>query len=203
MKEIYESANGYVAEGRVEHSSKALQRDKAIMAVLEHLHSSKELSTTRTSPVVNRLTQVWVSTVSGSEFVDINRVHRSRYLDITSSDPVEDYLSFDVGERIQKTFQVSISNIPHEVLPFCKQEGILNYLWGMIEIVKKSFGRIDNIEVEVEEDPETGEKWVLVSIMVRGTVEEILAEYDHYTGKWVSTVPWPERHKIRLSFNII
>jgi hypothetical protein len=203
MKEIYESANGYVAEGRVEYSSKALQRDKDILAALEHLHSSKELSATRTSPVVNRLTQVWVSTVSGSEFVDINRVHRSLYFDITSSDPVEDYLQFDVGERIQKTFQVSISNIPPEVLSFCKQEGILNYLWGMIEIVKKSFERIDNIEVEVEEDPETGEKWVLVSIMVRGTVEEILGEYDHYTGKWVSTVPWPERHKIRLSFNII
>jgi len=203
MREIHESTDGYVAEARVDYSSKVLQRDKDILAVLERLHSSKELSTTRTSPVVNRLIQVWVSTVSGSEFVDINRVHRSQYFDITSSDPVEDYLQFDVGKQIQKTFQVSISNIPAEVLSFCKQEGILNCLWGMIEIVKKSFERIDNIEVEMEEDPETGERWVLVSIIVEGIVEEILKEYDHYTEEFISKVPWPERDKIRLSFNII
>ncbi|MBM4307352.1 MAG: hypothetical protein FJ115_06290 [Deltaproteobacteria bacterium] len=203
MTEIHKSSYGYVAEARVDYSVKSRQRNKDMLAVLEHLHSSKELSTTRTSPVMNRLIQIWVSTVSGSELVDVSRVHRSQYFDITSSDPVEDFFQFDVGEQVQKPFQVSISNIPPEVLSFCKQEEILNYLWEMIGIVNKSFTRIDDIEVEMEEDPETGEKWVLVSIMVRGTVEEILAEYDHYTEKWVSTAPWPERHKIRLSFNII
>src|SRR4030043_2087681 len=115
MKEIYESANGYVGEGRVEYSSKALQCNKVRLAALERLHSSKELSTTRTSPVVNRLTQVWVSTVSGSEFVDINRVHRSRYLDITSSDPVEDYLQFGVVEKQKELSRLPIPALPPQV----------------------------------------------------------------------------------------
>jgi hypothetical protein len=203
MKEIFESANGYVAEGRVEYGSKALQRDKAILAVLERLHSSKELSPTRTSPVVNRLTQVWVSTVSGSEFVDINRVHRSRYLDITSSDPVEDYLQIETAEKVEESTCPSIPMIPPQVLQFCTQERVLNYVSVATEIIKRSFRKIDSVEMAVEEDPETGDKWVLVSVAVRGVVEAILEEYDHYTEEFISKVPWPEQDKIRLSFNII
>ena len=203
MKEIYESANGYVAEGRVEYSSKVLQRDKVILAVLERLHSSKELSTTRTSPVVNRLTQLWVSTVSGSEFVDINRVHRSRYLDITSSDPVEDYLQFGVVEKQKEPSRPSIPEIPPEVFQFCNQERIVNYVPVAVDIIERSFRNVAETEMRVEEDPETGEKWLMIAIAVQGTVEDVLQDYDRYTESWLAAVPWPECHKIRLSFDIL
>jgi hypothetical protein len=203
MKEIYGSANGYVAEGRVEYSSKALQRDKDILAVLERLHSSKELSTTRTSPVVNRLIQVWVSTVSGSEFVDINRVHRSRYFDITSSDPVEDYLQFGVVKRQEGVSGSPIPKVPPEVLQFCIQERIVNCLPVAVDVIERSFRNVVETEMSVEEDPETGEKWLMIAIAVRGTVEDVLQNYDRYTESWLSAVPWPECHKIRLSFDIL
>ncbi len=52
-------------------------------------------------------------------------------------------------------------------------------------------------------DPETGKKWVLVSINVHGDVEEVLNQYEGYIEDWVSSVPWPQRDKIRLSFNIV
>jgi hypothetical protein len=203
MKEIYESANGYVAEGRVEYSSKVLQRNKVILAVLERLHSSKELSTTRTSPVVNRLTQLWVSTVSGSEFVDINRVHRSRYLDITSSDPVEDYLQFGVVEKQKEPSRPSIPEIPPEVFQFCNQERIVNYVPVAVDIIERSFRNLAETEMRVEEDPETGEKWLMIAIAVQGKVEDVLQDYDRYTESWLAAVPWPECHKIRLSFDIL
>ncbi|MBM4349611.1 MAG: hypothetical protein FJ106_06970 [Deltaproteobacteria bacterium] len=203
MKEIYESANGYVAEGRVEYSSKALQLDKAILAVLERLHSSKELSITRTSPVVNRLIQVWVSAVSGSEFVDINRVHRSRYLDITSSDPVEDYLQFEVVEKQKEFSRTHIPEIPPEVFQFCNQERIVKYVPVAVDIIERSFRNLAESEMRVEEDPETGEKWLMIAIAVQGTVEDVLQDYDRYTESWLAAVPWPECHKIRLSFDIL
>jgi hypothetical protein len=203
MKEIYESANGYVAEGRVEYSSKALQRDKAILAVLERLHSSKELSTTRTSPVVNRLIQVWVSTVSGSEFVDINRVHRSRYFDITSSDPVEDYLQFGVVEKQKELFCPPIPEIPPEVFQFCNQERIVNYVPVAVDLIERSFRNLAETEMRVEEDPETGEKWLMIAIAVQGRIEDVLQDYDRYTESWLAAAPWPECHKIRLSFDIL
>ena len=203
MKEIHGSANGYVAEGRVEYSSKALHRDKDILAVLGRLHSSKELSTTRTSPVVNRLTQVWVSAVSGSEFVDINRVHRNRYFDITSSDPVEDYLQFGVVKRQEGVSGSPIPKVPPEVLQFCIQERIVNCLPVAVDVIERSFRNVVETEMSVEEDPETGEKWLMIAIAVRGTVEDVLQNYDRYTESWLSAVPWPECHKIRLSFDIL
>jgi len=203
MKEIYGSANGYVAEGRVEYSSKALQRDKDILAVLERLHSSKELSTTRTSPVVNRLIQVWVSTVSGSEFVDINRVHRSRYFDITSSDPVEDYLQLGVVKRQKEVSRQPIPEVPPEVVQFCIQERISNYVPVAVDIIERSFRNVTETEMRVEEDPETGEKWLMIAIAVQGTVEDVLQDYDRYTESCLAAVPWPECHKIRLSFDIL
>ena len=202
MKEIYGSANGYVAEGRVEYSSKALQRDKDILAVLERLHSSKELSTTRTSPVVNRLIQVWVSTVSGSEFVDINRVHRSLYFDITSSDPVEDYLQLGVVKRQEEVSRQPIPEVPPEVVQFCIQERISKYVPVSVDIIERSFRNVVQTKMRVEEDPDTGEKWLMIAISVHGTVEDVLQDYDRYTESWVSAVPWPECHKIRLSFDI-
>jgi hypothetical protein len=55
----------------------------------------------------------------------------------------------------------------------------------------------------VEEDPETGERWLLIAITVYGEVGEILEQYERYTEQWIAAVPWPERDKIRLSFNII
>jgi len=203
MKKIYESANGYVAEGRVGYGSKGLQRDKAILAVLEGLHSSKELSTTRTSPVVNRLAQVWVSTVSGCEFVDINRVHRSQYLDITSSDPVEDYLQFGVVEKQKELSLPPIPEIPPEVFQFCDQEQIVSYVPVAVDIIERSFSNLAETEMRVEEDPETGEKWLMIAIAVQGTVETVLQDYDRYTESWLAAVPWPECHKIRLSFDIL
>jgi hypothetical protein len=203
MKEIYESANGYVAEGRVEYSSKALQRDKDILAVLERLHSSKELSTTRTSPVVNRLIQVWVSTVSGSEFVDINRVHRSLYFDITSSDPVEDYLQLGVVKRQEELSCQPIPEVPPEMAQFCIQERIVNYVPVAIDIIERSFRNLAETKMRVEEDLETGEKWLMIAIAVHGTVEDVLQDYDRYTESWLTAVPWPECHKIRLSFDIL
>jgi len=203
MKGIYGSANGYVAEGRVEYNSKALQRDKDILAVLERLHSSKELSTTRTSPVVNRLIQVWVSTVSGSEFVDINRVHRSLYFDITSSDPVEDYLQLGVVKRQKEVSRQPIPEVPPEVVQFCIQERISNYVPVAVDIIERSFRNVAETEMRVEEDPETGEKWLMIAIAVQGTVEDVLQDYDRYTESCLAAVPWPECHKIRLSFDIL
>ena len=203
MKEIRESASNYDTGSELGQGLRDMLRAESILAILRKLHSARKYSATRTSPVPSRLSQVWVATVSGSSLVDINRVHRNLYFDISSSDPVEDYLQFEVGQKIEESPQASISMIPPEVLSFCTQEGILNYLWAMTEIVKRSFLRIDNLAMDVEEDPETGEKWVLVSVAVRGAVEEILEEYDHYTEDLIFNVPWPERDKIRLSFNII
>lgn len=73
---------------------------KEIMQTLLKLQSSKEYSMTRTSPIINKLSQVWVLGVIGfRRLIDINQIHRNITFDITSSDPVEDFLRIEpLGE---------------------------------------------------------------------------------------------------------
>jgi len=174
-----------------------------VRIVLANLRSSKEYSLTRTSPIVSKLNEIWLISAAGFRgFVDINRVHRNFFYNISSSDQVEDYLQFSFQEA-GGIRQTSIPTLPPEVRPFCMKEGILNYVPVATDIIEQSFQQIDKIGMAVEEDPETGEGWLLIAITVYGEVGEILEQYERYTEKWVDAVPWPERDKIRLSFNII
>jgi hypothetical protein len=171
--------------------------------VLANLRSSKEYSPTRTSPIVNKLNEIWVISAAGFRgLVNINQVHRNFFYDINSSDQVEDYLQSSVQDA-GGIRQTSFPKLPPEVRPFCTKEGILNYVPVATEIIERSFQQIDKIRMAVEEDPETGERWLLIAITVYGEVGEVLEQYEQYTEQWVAAAPWPERDKIRLSFNII
>jgi hypothetical protein len=203
MNEIRESVATYGIEAGAPYDPDASRGYEDLLSILRKFRPSKESTATRTSPVVNSLNHVWVITVAGSPLIDINRVHRNLYFDITSSDPVEDYLQFESGEEAGRDAQASISKMPEEVVLFCEQEGILQYVLDAIRIIKQSFKLVENVELDVEEDPETAEKWILIAITVHGGVEEILEQYDCYTESWVSSAPWPECHKIRLSFDIV
>jgi hypothetical protein len=97
-----------------------------------------------------------------------------------------------------------LSQIASEVLYFCYQQQILQHLPIAIEVIEKSFlTRINEIEMEPEIDPETGEKWLDFKIRIKGEVEEVLDMYDKYTESLVSLLPGSARYKMRLSYNII
>jgi hypothetical protein len=55
----------------------------------------------------------------------------------------------------------------------------------------------------MEQDPETGDEWVVVRIAVPSSEEEVAEARKHYSAEWVATVPWPERHLICLSCQIL
>ena len=107
------------------------------------------------------------------------------------------------GFVVKNGEETTYPRMPPEAVLFCEKEGILHYVGDALRIIRQSFEQIDSVGLEVEEDPETGEKWILIAITVRGGVEEILKQYDRYTESWVSSVPWPECDKIRLSFDIV
>lgn len=90
-----------------------------------------------------------------------------------------------------------------EVLRFGLQQNLSKYLPIASGLIRSSFPSLLNLFPEVEEDPETNEKWLNFKITVQGEVDEILENYDHYISLFVSKVPFPERDKIRLTYNII
>ena len=174
---------------------------------LLNLRSSKEYSIARTSPFIDKLNQIWVDSLIGFGLpVDINRIHRSLIFDISSSDPVEDYLRIEPIElplginRIRGKFLTLLSP---EILQFCSRHEILPYLAVAIDLIEKSFPSIFNLKIYPEQDPETEDEWLLLDLTLQGEVDEVLDNYDAYTDRWICSVPWPQQEKIRLSYNIL
>jgi len=93
--------------------------------------------------------------------------------------------------------------ISPEVIAFCFRLGILHYLPDVIDLIKKSFTSLIELTVEREEDPEIDDEWLVFNIFVKETVDQILADYDGYTSRFISLIPWPDSNKIRLSYNIV
>ncbi|MBI4641576.1 MAG: hypothetical protein HY731_12830 [Candidatus Tectomicrobia bacterium] len=101
---------------------------------------------------------------------------------------------------LSRTFQDQLSQ---DVLHFCLRQGILQHLLVALDLVEKYFSSIRELHLHYEHDPEIGEEWLVIEVTVQGEVEEVLDNYDTYTDCWVSSVPWADRHKIRLSYNIV
>lgn len=175
-----------------------------IRAVVPSLWSSKEYSSTRTSPVISKLNEIWlISTAGFRGFVDINRVHRNFFYDISSSDPIEDYIIFKGPDKSVVVSEIPDLQLSSEASAFCKRKGILQYIPVAVDLIRTSFHLTGGIETELEIDPETEEEWLSIEISVQGKVEEVIKNYEQYISGWVSSVPWPQRHKIRLSYNVL
>jgi hypothetical protein len=55
----------------------------------------------------------------------------------------------------------------------------------------------------LEQDPETGEEWLVLDVTLQEDVDAVLAHCDVYTDRWITQTPWPERDKIRLVYNVM
>jgi hypothetical protein len=100
-------------------------------------------------------------------------------------------------------FTVYSHHLTSRTLSFCSQRDILQYLLDAIRLVKSCFPTLQELQIEPEKDPETDDEWLVLDVTVKGDVNEILDQYDNYTDQWVSSVPWPERNMIRLSYHLI
>lgn len=86
---------------------------------------------------------------------------------------------------------------------FCIRHDLSFYLSMAIGLMRDSFPSLKRFSLQLELDPDTSEEWILIDFDVKGEIEEILEEYDRYTDRWVKAAPWPQRDKIRTSFNIL
>jgi hypothetical protein len=191
--------NIIIAGGELESIASLTWKD-----IVPTLRSSKEYSIDRTSPTINKLSQIWVLFAIGlKRITDINRIHRNLIFDITSSDPVEDFLRVELPIEFLKIPSKFLPQITPEIIEFCSRERVTSYLPTAVNSVERNFPTISELKIEVEQDPETEDEWLVLNVTIRGEVDEVLNNYDKYINYWVSSVPWPERQKIRLLYNII
>ena len=93
--------------------------------------------------------------------------------------------------------------LSRELADFCGRHELSTHLHVAIGLLKTSFPSVERFSLQLERDPETGDEWILINFDVTGEVEEVLRWYDHYTELFVKSVPWPERDRIRIAYNIL
>lgn len=90
-----------------------------------------------------------------------------------------------------------------EVVDFCYENHISNYLQAALRLAKHCFPCLTNLSVAIKHDPEMDEEWLEILAQVRAQPEDLLAMYNDYTNSLLDAVPWPARNKIRLINDIV
>lgn len=126
--------------------------------------------------------------------VDVNQFYIT---DLEISD-YEEASFFDIFNTIPQDL-----NIDEETIKFCLEENISNEISNSIGLIDKHFDDIHNWDIELNSDPETNEKWLVLEIDVNGDISDILSSYDNYILEFISTIPTHNREKIRLAYNIL
>ena len=76
------------------------------------------------------------------------------------------------------------------------------YLASAIELAQESFTPIQHIGAELEIDPDTNEKRVVIEIAVNASVDEALAMKKNFTHRWIEAAPPEVRERIRFLYNL-
>lgn len=91
------------------------------------------------------------------------------------------------------------NNWPAEVQAFCRDRGIVSALRVGIELVRNHFGS-ERIQLEIEADPDTGNRYVTINVCVDGGVHGVLDAYHRFTKEWIVTVPDNKRLQIGVFY---
>lgn len=93
-------------------------------------------------------------------------------------------------------------SFPAEVAQFCHRNHLLASLEGAVRLAGESFARLEELKVELESDPETGEEYLVIDMVARGTLDSVLEQHRRYTERWVAQAPAGRQQLIRLIFDV-
>lgn len=89
------------------------------------------------------------------------------------------------------------------VQAFLDRHGLKDYLAAAERIATEELRPIQPCRVVLEVDPETGDQWVEIALVLSGEVEQALNAYDRYTRRWVASAPTDVIGKVRLAFELV
>jgi hypothetical protein len=90
-----------------------------------------------------------------------------------------------------------------EVVQFCSHHRIFGCLQLAVKLVHECFPSAADVSVEMERDPESDDEWLLMTAQLRERIEAVLRQYDTYTRRFIASVPWPQRNKIRFNYDLV
>lgn len=92
------------------------------------------------------------------------------------------------------------SNDPEKIREFCSRHRIFDEVEHAVHLANIAFPRVSSLQVQVQEDPETGESWVRLFVVSDSARDEARAGYDRYISELVAQVPQPARGLIGLNY---
>jgi hypothetical protein len=112
-------------------------------------------------------------------------------------------ITAEVSLTPERLCSLGLSEVTPDALAYCLRYGLWQYLLTATTLIGQCFPSIHACRLRLEQEPETGEEWLVIEITLQEDVDEVLSSYDAYTDRWVTQVPWPERDKIRLVYNVL
>ncbi len=89
------------------------------------------------------------------------------------------------------------------VIEFCQSHAIESYLTKAEELATRLFPQIVRISVELEEDPEDGDQYLVLEVLANGDEDECFTAHKRYLSIWANSVGWPEVRLIRLAYDSV
>jgi len=89
-----------------------------------------------------------------------------------------------------------------EVRDYCREFDLLPYVSIAAAVAGRHFHPRDPIRAELEIDPETDEKRVILDVTVDASVDDVLKRYDSYLREWIAAVPPEVQLHIGLVYDI-
>lgn len=111
-------------------------------------------------------------------------------------------ITADVLLTPEQLCSLGLSEVAPDALAYCLQHSLQQYLLTAIDLMRQCFASVYACRLDLEQDPETDEAWLVLAVTLNEDVETVLATYDVYTDRWIAYVPWPERDQIRLVYNV-
>jgi hypothetical protein len=90
-----------------------------------------------------------------------------------------------------------------EVIEFCRRHAIERYLAKAEELAARLFPQVVRIGVELEQDPEDGDQYLVLEVLANGEEDECFNAHKSYLSTWANSVGWPEVRLIRLTYDSV
>jgi len=92
--------------------------------------------------------------------------------------------------------------VPAEVLTFAREQGVEQYLSGLIELARQVYPGATRFEVFVENDPEILDRYIVFDLDAPLSVEQALEADRRWHEGWLRTYPYPRTCIFRKSVSL-
>ena len=108
-------------------------------------------------------------------------------------------MTAEVSLTPEQLCALGLSDVTPDALAYCLQHGLRHYLLLAIDLIHQCLSSVEACHLRLEQDPETGEEWLGLDVTLQEDVEEVLANCDAYTDRWLRRFPGQSARRSSLS----